>query len=104
MLLIHNRLDLATMPIAGSLKDVEGCIQDQMTLLVHIPHWPVAQLAVVYDPSMPLLAITEGKGPAGELRRADALHLALAHRTYSQRVADNGFEEACGIDSTEEAL
>jgi len=92
------------MSIARSLENVEGCVQDEMALLVHVPHRPITQLAVVDDPSMSLLAVSEGKGPAGELRGADALHLAFAHRSHGQRVAHDRFEKARGIDCSEEAL
>lgn len=92
------------MPIAGSLEDIKCCVQDEMPFLVHVPHWPVTQLAVVYDSGMSLLAVSEGKCPAGELGRADALHLAFAHRSHGQRITDNRLEESCGIDCAEEAF
>lgn len=82
MLLIHNGLDFAAMSIAGTLKDIEGSVQYQMSLLVHIPHRPITQLAIVYDARMTLLPIAEGKGTTREFARTDALHLALAHSAH----------------------
>lgn len=82
MLFIHYGLDFTAMAIAGSFKYIKSGIQNKMTLLVHIPHWPIAQLAIVDNSSMSLLSITEGKGPTGELRRPDTLHLAFAHGSH----------------------
>lgn len=92
------------MSIAGALKDIESGVQYEMSLLVHVPHWPIAQLTVVNDARMTLLSIAEGEGATRELTGPDALHLALAHSAHCERISHNGFEEARGIDGAEEAF
>lgn len=92
------------MSIAGALKDIESGVQYEMSLLVHVPHWPIAQLTIVNDARMTLLSIAEGEGATRELARTDALHLALANCAHCERISHNGFEEARGIDGAEEAF
>lgn len=104
MLLIHNGLYFAAMSIAGTLKDIEGGVQYEMPLLVHVPHGPIAQLTVVYDARMTLLPVAEGKGTTREFAGADALHLALAHRAHRQRISHNRLEEARRVDGAEETF
>lgn len=104
VLVIDNWLYFAAFAVAGPFEDVEGGIQDQMTLLVHIANWPVAQLAIVNDSCMSLLAVAEGKGSARELGAFDALHFTFADRTHSQRVPDNGLKEPCRINRPEKTF
>lgn len=104
MFLIHNGLYFTAMPVARTLKDIEGCIQYQMPFLVHVAHRPIAQLAVVYDARVPLLAIPEGEGSTRKFTGAYALHLTFAHSAHRQRVSHNGLEEACGINGAEETF
>lgn len=104
MFLIHNGLYFTAMPVARPLKDIESSIQYQMSLLVHVAHRPIAQLAVVYDARVALLAIAEGEGSTRKLTRAYALHLTFAHGAHRQRVPDNGLEEARGINGAEETF
>lgn len=80
---IHDGLQLAALAIAGSLKDVETGIRNQVAFLIHVPDWPVAELAVVDNLMVAFRgAIAEGEGSAGELGRLYALHFALAHRSH----------------------
>lgn len=47
MLFICDRLNFTAMAIAGALVDFECVILNQMTLLIHVTHRPIGQLAIV---------------------------------------------------------
>lgn len=49
MFVIGNRLNLASMAVTGSLKDIECIIVDEMPIFVHISDGPITQLAIVND-------------------------------------------------------
>jgi hypothetical protein len=78
IVVVFELLNFTALAVAGSLEHIKAFVVDQMSLLIHVTNWPIAQLAVVDDGSTDLCAIAEGKRSARERFSFDALDFTFA--------------------------
>lgn len=78
IVIVFELLNFAALAVAGSLENIETLVVDQVSILVHVAHWPITQLAVIDDGSTHLRSIAEGKRSTRERFSFDAFDFALA--------------------------
>lgn len=79
IMIMIELLDFASLSVTCTLENIKAIVVYHVSVLVHVSHGPITQLAVVDDCSAHFSAVTEGKRSTGERFCFDAFDFTLAN-------------------------